>query len=90
MSPVALDDLYRVTVGVWGIPPGDFWSLTMREFWWIYDARNPPEKVGGMTAPEIDRAIARQRELDRRLDGVEGPERQRIIRDFMKEGYEPG
>jgi hypothetical protein len=32
---------YQLAVGVWGIPPGDFWEMDLEEWFWIYDAKTP-------------------------------------------------
>lgn len=44
-----------MSVGVWHIQPSEFWAMTMREFWWMFDARKPRKQhVGGMTDAEMD------------------------------------
>lgn len=44
-----------MAVGVWSIQPSEFWRMTMREFWWMFDARKPRRThVGGMTDEDMD------------------------------------
>lgn len=65
-EPVRFDELFRAAVGAWGIGPTEFWQLTLREFWWLFDVRRPPPpKVGrsSFTVPEVKRLIKLQQEL---------------------------
>jgi hypothetical protein len=91
--PFRLDEMYRAAVGAWQIPPDAFWSMTPREFWWVYDVRRPPpQRIGktaqsdGFTPGEIERKRRKQAVLNQRLAGVTDPkERRRIVADFVRE-----
>jgi hypothetical protein len=32
--------MYRIAVGMWGIDPQSFWKMTLREWWFVQDAKN--------------------------------------------------
>jgi hypothetical protein len=71
-APIQFDELYRVAVGAWGIPPSDFWTMTHREFWWMFDVRKPPPKKVGrssFTEREVRELAKMQRELKERRRG---------------------
>lgn len=71
-APMQFDEMYRVAVGAWGIPPSDYWCMTPREFWWMFDVRKPPpKKVGSssFTEAEVKKLAKMQRELKERKRG---------------------
>jgi len=35
-------------VGLWGIPPSEFWRMTPQEWWWVYDAKVGEPRYGQM------------------------------------------
>ena len=56
--------MFRIAVGLWEIAPSEFWRMTMREYWWLYDMRKPPEpKVGrsSFTVSEVEAIAERLR-----------------------------
>ncbi len=68
VPPLRLDEFYRVAVGLWSVQPSEFWGMTMREYWWMFDAkRPPPAKVGSspFTKAEVARIAAEQRAAKR-------------------------
>jgi len=58
-----------VAVGIWQVAPSEFWGMTLREYWWMFDARRPPPaKVGSspFTKAEVDRIAREVRERKER------------------------
>lgn len=85
-APIAIDDMFRAAVGVWGIQPDAFWRMTPREFWWLYDARRPPPaRIGtsSYTVKDAEASLKKTKTLHGLLEGVtDKDERRRIIREF--------
>jgi len=46
--------LFKIAVGIWNIAPSEYWRLTPCEFWHIYNAKQPPEMIGGFTIDEYN------------------------------------
>lgn len=53
----AIKGFYKVAVGVWRIPPSEFWNMTPMEWWWLHDLQQERMGPRPRTKQEIEREL---------------------------------
>ena len=51
-----------MAVGHWNIAPSEFWQMSVIEWWWVKQAKEPEKMYGSLPESKVDQLIKRQRE----------------------------